>query len=241
MEGRNFDKNRHQGVSKVFRPGFTLIEMLIVIVIVGILALMAISSFGSARQHARLDVAVDSIISTIKEQQGNAKNGRQTLTGATGGGSSPQQQSSCYGVVIQKTAPYFQTVTMPYVAVSADSPDADFCDTQKAVSIPVDMAADVQVDMITQGSQANLVDQLAVLFKPPFAAVLEISDLHQNTAGISTPTTDQNPVRIFLNQQGNSPQDERVVQFDANSHLVQKVAVPTSDFATALPASPVSP
>jgi len=215
--------------SKSVRSGFTLIELLIVIVIVGILAGMAIASFGSTQKHARMEVAVDSIISLIKEQKGKAQNGRQFVS-TTQPSSPGQTQSFCYGIVFQKVkTPYIQTIVAPYFAVSPNKePKADYCDptsTQTELT-PLVVSDDLVLDGIQQGSAPQ--ENLVILFKPPFGAVIEVPDLSVDTSGKTAPTTDENPVQILLNQKNNAPSDERIIQFDALSGLVQKVNAPSS-------------
>ena len=57
------------------KKGFTLIEILIVIAIVGMLSTLAISGYMSYRKTALLDFAADSLISQITEMQENAAHG----------------------------------------------------------------------------------------------------------------------------------------------------------------------
>lgn len=202
------------------RKGFTLIEILIVLVIIGILAAMAVSSFGSARKRARLNIAVDSVASMIKQQQGKAKTGRQT------GVSSSELQTSCYGMVFQKTAPYIQTVSVPYVAVppvSSNSPYADYCDTQSVSVSPLLTPVEVTDDIFIQdiGEPGSSVTSSVVMFKPPFGAVLQADSVSHITPE-SQP--DKTMVRIFLNQTGNQQNDEQGIQYDPFSGLVSKVS-----------------
>lgn len=190
-----------------FPAGFTLVEMLIVIGIVGLLTVLAVGSFGAARKQARLDIAVESMMTTIKEQQGKAKNGRQVA-----------DAPSCYGVVFQKTVPYLQTVTMPYRAIANDSTaKADYCDAVGAILTDVPLVQEIVLQGIQQGS-AKL-EKMALLFKPPFGAVLEAHDLSAITEMRNQPSADQNPLQIFFN--------ERALQFDAFSGMVTRIKLPS--------------
>jgi len=207
-------------ISNQVKGGFTLVEMLIVIVIVGLLAFMAVSSFGSAQKRARLDIAVDTIMSVIKEQQGKARTGRQGA-GISGG------QTSCYGVVFQKNEPYgLRTVTIPYVSVSKDtsSPNTDYCDAtavNDANYINVEVSKDVLLQAVKQGALDN--EKLFLIFKPPFASILETGDVSSITDAHNVTGTAENIVRIFLNQTGNPLQDQRVIQFDPITGTVSRV------------------
>lgn len=199
------------------RGGFTLIEMLIVIVIIGLLAMIAVSSFGSARKQARLDIALETIMSTMKEQQGKAKTGRQVVDDSTGG------QMLCYGLVFQKVVPYVQTITVPYRAIANDNTNnADYCDasvtqpTLKGLAV----SEDVILHTIQQGE--NPVDMLVLLFKPPFGSVLEVNGLTEITEGHGVPAGTQNPVQVFFNQGGTDPQDQRGITYDAFTGTVRK-------------------
>ena len=201
-------KKNSQSVKKF--PAFTLIEMLIVIVIIGLLATLAVSSFGSARKRARLDIAVDSMMSTFKEQQGKAKSGRQN----------DNDKSSCYGVFFQKTQkPYVQSVIIPYVSVPPvgdNSPYADYCDTQSVTVspqlVPLEVADDVILENIQRNNQS--VESLLVLFKPPFGKILEAGSVDQIMPDLLS-TNDG--VKIVVNQDGNAATDARSFEFDAFS------------------------
>lgn len=204
-------------ISNRGKEGFTLIEMLIVIVIIGLLAFMAVSSFGSAQRAARLDIAVDTIMSVIKEQQGKARTGRQ-VSGVSGG------RNLCYGVVFQKNFPSVQTVAVPYVAVSPNSAHADYCDvaslTFKPLLASVAVSADIVFQKILQGGNDVTSSGLVLVFKPPFGAILQSDavDHIQPDAVVN-----QSAVQIFLNQGGNSFQDQRVIQFDPLTGTVSRV------------------
>ena len=209
--------------------GFTLIEMLIVIVIIGLLAFMAVSSFGSAQKAARLDIAVDTIMSVIKEQQGKARAGRQ-VSGVPGG------KNLCYGVVFQKSFPSVQTVTVPYVAVSPNSAHADYCDvadlTVKPVLTPAAVSADIVFQKILQGGSDVTSSGLVLVFKPPFGAILQSDSVdHIQPDAV----VNQSAVQIFLNQGGSNSQDQRVIQFDPLTGTVSRVNSQSQPHLPSLP------
>lgn len=221
-------KNKFYNLRKT-RDGFTLIEMLVVIVIIGLLAVMAVSSFDVARKRVRLDVATDTITSIIKEQQGKARSGRQ------GSDSSSFAQTSCYGVFFQQASPFIQTVVMPYVSVPEDptTSNADYCDA--AATAPkmteLEISKDIMVQSIKQGGAP--VQKLLLLFKPPFGSVLEMHDLTSATTAHTAPVQTENPLQILLNQQGNSLQDYRGFEYDVISSMIRPLTLPST--------SPVTP
>lgn len=207
--------SRQSGRSK---GGFTLIEMLIVIVIIGLLAMIAVSSFGSARKQARLDIALETIMSMMKEQQGKAKTGRQVVDASSGG------QTLCYGLVFQKVAPYVQSITVPYRAIANDNTKkADYCDASTTQPVLKDLVVseDVVLHTIQQGS--NPVEKLVLLYKPPFGSVLEVNEIEEITEAYGVPAGNKNPVQLFFNQGSTDPQDQRGITYDAFSGTVRKI------------------
>ena len=56
------------------RKGFTIIELLIVIAIIGILAVVSLSSYSETRQVAELNIETDTLISNLREYKGRSQN-----------------------------------------------------------------------------------------------------------------------------------------------------------------------
>lgn len=166
------------------KSGFTLVEMLIVIVIIVILALIALGNFGDARKRAQVDLAADSVISGIKQQQGKARSGRVEVDD-----NGNDEGLKCYGLVLSvdpldsvgldgnaggegASSKYVQYVETPYYKVFPGQNKADYCDMAKnsRVMKPFDGDLNLQVYEVLKGG--NTVKQIVVLFKPPFGKVV---------------------------------------------------------------------
>lgn len=75
------------------RKGFTLVEMLIVISIVGILATVAIGEYSRFRKTSVLDLTTDGVVSALNEARDQSKWGK------VGGGEGADVSSAkCYGL-----------------------------------------------------------------------------------------------------------------------------------------------
>ena len=68
----------HSNVSK--QLGFTLVESLIVVAIIGIVAAMAIPSFVAAQNRAKLNQAVDIIVASLQQSQREAMRRNQSCS-----------------------------------------------------------------------------------------------------------------------------------------------------------------
>jgi prepilin-type N-terminal cleavage/methylation domain-containing protein len=189
------------------QAGFTLIEMLIVITIVGILAAVAVTSYGTARKQAQLDFAADSLITAFKEQLAKAKSG-QGLKSSTIQQQLTELQFACFGLRFQKNAPILQYFETAYHSVD-DQGNADVCDSEGQLS-PFSVE-DIQLyELVLDDLPAESAE---VLFKPPFAKLVART--------IQSNFSNFKKMRITLGFK-NSDQ-RRVVELDSSSGIAQRV------------------
>lgn len=143
------------------RNAFTLIEMLVVVTIIGMMAMVAIWSFGNARRAAQIDVGIDSLVSVFKEQQSLARSGRVTTVV-----DDVESVDLCYGIHVSKAEPYVQRVEAPYVAVNEQRTEVDFCDMSNSMTREAGFIRGLEVREIEQFQLEQ--EELVVMYKPPF-------------------------------------------------------------------------
>lgn len=80
------------------RNGFTLVEMLIVVFIVGLLAIMSIGSYTHYRKGALLNLAADNLISTLYQARQEVKSGKTDV------GSNGDEIATCRGLSLSVTS-----------------------------------------------------------------------------------------------------------------------------------------
>ncbi len=146
------------------KKGFTLIELLLVVAIIGILSVIALTSFSGITRSMKLDMATDMLVSAIKQQQGLVKSGRVDVSG-----SGQPETTVCRGIRFStgelKTV---NLITLEYFKISPDKQHADVCDSVSAASLQEFTAAsDFRIDSIMVYGVSK--QQVDILFKPPFA------------------------------------------------------------------------
>lgn len=102
--------------------GFTLIELVIVIAIIGIIVAMSLSSYMGYRKSIALSLAVDSLQSAVKQIQQQARSGK-TLSDGT---------IPCYGLLFEQGKPV-HFVTATYQKTSGKNTSADQICTQEKI------------------------------------------------------------------------------------------------------------
>ena len=71
---------QHQAARKSRRAGFTLIELVLVIVIIGVVSAIALPRFSQATARQQLDAAADRLVSDLELAQARARSSSQTVT-----------------------------------------------------------------------------------------------------------------------------------------------------------------
>ncbi len=158
-------KRNKQGMLKT-RPGFTFLEILLVLAIIGILAMLALLNFGPIRRSAQLDLTVDTVDNLINEVRDNARLGKGNVDG----------QAACWGIkfkagdftvsdkVVTFKAPYFRNRTF------------DKCALDKAETTERNVTAEVPIGIkeieVAEGRSAQ---EVAIVFLPPRGEV-EVRD-----------------------------------------------------------------
>ena len=198
-----------------------MIEILVVVAIISILAVIAIASYGTARQRAKMDYTADALVNLVNRQQNSARSGRQEVD-ASGAG-----EPVCYGVSFSKKAPYVGAVEAPYIAVdTAINPnDADFCYMEKSVTTPFEEFEDDKVVKIVKfGVEAN---ELTLMFRPPEARI---------SFGSEKPGFENDPKVTITFQSGNG-KESRSFAIDSASGLAERVGRTASGPTTVRPSS----
>ncbi len=211
------------------KEGFTLIELLVVITIVGIMTIIAVSSFDNARSAAKLNIDADTLVSILKEQQSLAKAGKANIVSTSN--TTTANQFYCYGVYFKVGAPVV-TLKVPYLAVPPGPAQfSDICDMNN-VSQPIqEETLDLGLDFTIQSIQtfgADVQGQV-ILFKPPLSKVFLGKDLtdptlmsHADNTASNTDTT------IAITFGLNAMQNNAKIVFDTASGLVQRQSIVTT-------------
>ena len=136
------------------RGGFTLIEMLIVVAIVGILAITSIAAFTSYRNSSLLDVSADNIISTFYQQRDEVRLGK--ISGSEG--------ALCKGLAVD--ADSVRIVSAPFAGQkSFDS------ESQRWIYKGCDMGEltyeDLNLDDLVSVAEIKPAGTYELLFMPP--------------------------------------------------------------------------
>lgn len=207
------------------RRGFTLVEMLMVITIVAILAVLAVSSYGAARKQAELDIAVDTVVSLMKEQQGLAKSGRVSGESDGDGFANPQalattdSEKSCYGMRFTTLAKDDETsievLKMPYYSYKKGK--VDYCDLQAASNDTRDTQREIEIRKIEKfGIDAT---DLFVVYKPPSGNVV----MADNRAADLAPAKYENDALVKVTVGLPNIVDEKVFSIDSITGLTERV------------------
>ncbi len=191
------------------RPAFTLIEILVVIMIVAMLAVLAIASYGSTRERAKMDIAADTLVSLLNQQRSLSRSGR-------------SDNSTCYGVYFNKNGrSQVELLQAPYVSVNVEinSTKSNFCDMRqdKLVRQPFDQFEDNKISEISKFGVAT--DSLAILYRPPEGRILLGNlDNPDNPGSISNP-------EVTVTFKSANGKEQRSLTLDVSSGLAELVNI----------------
>lgn len=99
------------------KKGFTLVEMLMVIAIIGMLSTLAVTGYMGYRKSTVLDLAVDNFISQLNQMRSNTIYGKAdsmrfddiqaAVDGGTGEIAFAENLSKCFGIYFEQQGEYF--------------------------------------------------------------------------------------------------------------------------------------
>lgn len=204
------------------KAGFTLLELLIVICIIGILALLTISNYAGVQRGARLDFAADSVVSIIKEQQLLAKSGNRDEDG--------NLQCYAFKLVVADEQNEAQALmgSSDYIGLPKDdngnvmsNPDPSLVDVCEKIGDDEWQArgifeAGTVLQNISEVTNGQDLSSLELYFKPPFAQAYKYNDIDKFEALLS------GKFRFVLNFDSGE-EKERVVEFNLQNGQVRRV------------------
>lgn len=150
--------------------GFTLVELIIVIMIVGISATLVSTSYVVAKRKAELNMSIDRIVSQLKESRSRVKSGYRVLTRElTEGGETLLNygRPMCYGVAFNKEKGF----------MSIETEYKDGICQKETINENGLIFSDsiIQIDHIEIGGKMENYD-INVLFEPPTGEIILISE-----------------------------------------------------------------
>lgn len=143
-----------------FGSGFTLIEMLIVISIVGLLAVLAVSSYTRYRKASLVELAAQNVVSNLYEARDGVKYGR------VGGG----DLSMCRGLLIStKDDVGIQKITADFNSEKVFAGGKWVSGSCSADVTTESIGMDDLVKVVSVGSGEGGYEELSIWFMPPDA------------------------------------------------------------------------
>ena len=145
------------------KKGFTLVEILVVLAVIGMVILLGVSSYGVVRKKVKLDIAANSLQSTIVESRDKTRAGyyddsSKDVSEAT---------SICFGFVVKKG----EFITPLITDYNRLAPKGAQCDSSKERELYVSEPEKeiVVKNIFFYGNELN--EEVKVFFAPPDANV----------------------------------------------------------------------
>lgn len=201
-------------ILKQQKAGFTLLELLIVIMIMAIMTMIAVNAFSLVQKQMKVDFAAESLISTIKEAQVLVKSGRraENTDGSTG-------SAICYVVRIGAAADSgLFTGKSNYVAVGDSAGGVAIVDVCTVLSKENMIKKDIFSENIK--IKAILQDGLDIAaqefyFKPPFGQLYQLESGQMKPVVIGK--------FVYLIGYDQEEQYDQKVQFDTATGEVKRL------------------
>jgi prepilin-type N-terminal cleavage/methylation domain-containing protein len=148
--------------AKLKKKGFTLIEILIVIAIIGTIITVGVGSYGIARKKVQLDVAANTLESVIVEAREKTRSGIYQKSGEI-----TQGVSYCFGINVTN-GKYIDLYRAPYNRLS---PKHNQCDKSKR-----ELVKEIKHDenLVVKGIEFfgnEVSDVIEIYFAPPKAEI----------------------------------------------------------------------
>lgn len=178
------------------RPGFSLIELIVVIAILAVVVVIAMGDYGFAAKQARLQVTSEELLAALEEARVNS----QTSAGFAGAGGE-ESAPRCWGITVGTDS----TASLMAWGFDVEAQACAFGEvvSERAVSVDAQVQLDEirTVSSVGEGADSSL-SSIVFVFTPP-DGVLSIYDF-ANLSSASLPLSSLQQVQLDLSYQGSS-------------------------------------